>query len=121
MSKERARSQDQIFNRMFRDLRAWNPDISASPERLDPILSILLKLYSDQLSRIDGRVDRLWEVATSSLVRSVCPEAGRWPIPAHTVMECELVDPIVEVDTHTSFYYKEQREGGRSFFFHAPS
>ncbi len=119
MSKDKSHSREKIFADMFRELRAWNPDISGSPERMDPILRILLNLYAHQLSRIDGRVDELWDIAADSLVRSVCPEVRRWPVPAHTVLKCELNDPVVEVDTHTRFYYKEEREGGRAFFFRA--
>ncbi|MBD3258806.1 hypothetical protein GF377_10260 [candidate division GN15 bacterium] len=102
---------------MFRELRAWNAEIPASPDRMDPILRILLQLYANQLSQISGRVDRLWDVATSSLIRSVCPDASRWPVPAHTVMKAELIDPIAELDTNVRLVYKEQREGGQTFFF----
>ncbi len=119
MSDSNSRSQEQIFADMFRELRAWNPDIAASPERMDPVLRILMQMYSSQLSRIDKRVDDIWDIATGSLIRSVCPEAARWPVPAHTVLKCELGDPVVEVDTNTRFFYKEQREGGRAFFFRA--
>jgi hypothetical protein len=117
MAVEHSRSQEQIFADMFRELRAWNQEISSSPERMDPILRMLLQLYAHQLHQIDKRVDHVWDIATSSLVRSVCPEAGRWPIPAHTVIKCDLADPVVEIDPHTRLYYKEQREGGRAFFF----
>ena len=60
-------TREQIFRDMFRELRAWNPEISESPERMDPILRILLQMYAGQLERIDHRVDRIWEIATQSL------------------------------------------------------
>ncbi len=113
----KTRTQEELFIDMFRELRAWNPDISESPERMDPILRVLLQLYASQLSKIDRRIDRVWDIATTSLVRSVCPETRRWPIPAYTVMKCELRDPVVEIDTYTKFYYKEAREGGGLYFF----
>lgn len=117
MSDGTSRTQEQVFKDMFRELRAWNPEISESPERMDPILRILLQLYSSQLTRIDRRIDRVWEIATQSLIRSVCPETRRWPVPAFTVMKCDLSDPVVEIDTTTRFFYKEEREGGGTYFF----
>ena len=117
MNDEKTRTREQIFTDMFRELRTWNQEIPASPERMDPILRILMQMYAGQLEGINQRVDRLWDVATNSLVRSVCPDASRWPVPAHTVMKCELVDPVVKVDTHCRMVYKEQREGGQTFFF----
>ncbi len=102
---------------MHRDLRVWNPQVPESSERLDPILRILLELYSHQLARIDARMDHTWEIATQSLIRSLSPESTRWPVPAFTVMRCRPTDPAVDVDRHTRFYYKEKREGGQTFFF----
>jgi len=117
MKQEKSLSQDEIFARMHRELRSWNREIPESPDRLDPILRILLKLYAYQLARIDKRIDHVWEHATEALIRTLCPESLRWPVPAVTVMRCEPQDPLVEVDTHTKFFYKEQREGGQTFFF----
>jgi hypothetical protein len=113
----RVRTADQFFNEMYRDLRAWNREVPESSERMDPILRILLQLYSNQLATIDERVGRTWDVATNSLLKSVVPEARRWPVPAFTVMRCEPVDPVVEIDSHVKFYHKEKREGGQTFFF----
>jgi len=117
MPTERARTQQQIFDNMHRELRAWNPSIPESPDRLDPILRILLQLYSHELARIDKRVSDLWEIATNSLVRSLNPECRRWPVPAYTVMRCDITDPVVEIDRHTRFFYREEREGGQTYFF----
>jgi hypothetical protein len=114
---ERARTAEQIFADMHRQLRTWNRDVPESAERMDPIMRILLQMYADQLSRIDRRIDLTWDMATGSLIRSLSPETKRWPIPAFTVLRCRPVDPVVEVDPHTRFYYKERREGGQTFFF----
>ena len=115
MNADRAKSQDRIFADMHRELRAWNPKIPESPDRLDPILRLLL--HSRELSRIDQRVSNLWERATSSLIRSLNPECKRWPVPAYTVMQCDISDPVVEIDQHTRFFYREEREGGQTFLF----
>ncbi len=117
MDGEKTRSPEKIFADMHRQLRTWNPQIPESPERLDPIIRILLQLYSHQLSQIEERVDTTWEVAARSLIKSLSPESKRWPVPAYTVMRCRPVDPVVEVDPHTRFFYKEKREGGQTFFF----
>jgi hypothetical protein len=117
MKQEKSLSQDEIFARMHRELRSWNREIPESPDRLDPVLRLLLRLYAYQLARIDKRIDHVWEHATESLIRTLSPESLRWPVPAVTVMRCEPQDPLVEVDTHTKFFYKEQREGGQTFFF----
>jgi hypothetical protein len=121
MAKEnqttKSRSSEDIFTAMHRELRAWNPQIPESPERLDPVLRLLLQLYSKQLAEIDGRIDMVWDVATNSLIRSLCPERMRWPVPAFTVIRCDPVDPVVEVDPHVKFFYKETREGGQTLFF----
>ena len=113
----KSKTADQFFRDMYRDLRAWNRQIPESPERVDPVLRILLQLFSHQLADIDQRIDKTWHVAVSSLIRSLAPEAGRWPVPAYTVMACEPADPVVEVDPHSKFFYKEKREGGQTFFF----
>ena len=117
MDDSKKRTADDVFASMFRELRAWNNEIPPAAERMDPILRILLQLYANQLVKIDHRVDRLWEVASASLIRAVCPEVSRWPIPAHTVFRAELVDPVVDVDTNTRMIYREKREGGQTFFF----
>jgi len=117
MPSDRGRTQQQIFDSMHRELRSWNPSIAESPDRLDPILRILLQLYSHELARIDKRVTDLWEVATDSLIRSLNPECRRWPVPAYTVMRCDITDPVVEIDRHTRFFYREEREGGQTYFF----
>ena len=116
---DKSRSKEQIFTDMHRELRSFNPDIPESPDRLDPVLKILLQLYSNQLSRIDRRVDQVWDVAASSLIRSLCPESMRWPVPAFTLLRCDPSDPQVEIDPYTKFYYKESREGGQTFYFSA--
>ncbi|UCD17291.1 MAG: hypothetical protein JSV44_12710 [Candidatus Zixiibacteriota bacterium] len=119
MATERSRSKEEIFADMHREMRAWNPQVPESPERLDPVLRILLQLYSHQLERIDKRIDMIWNVATSSVIRALCPESMRWPVPAYTIMRCHPADPVVAVDPHTRFFYKEKREGGQTFFFTA--
>jgi hypothetical protein len=101
---------------MHRGMRAWNTQIPESPERLDPVLRILMQLYSHQLAHIDQRVEHVWSAAANSLIRSLCPECLRYPVPAFTVMQCDPLDPVVEVDIHTRFFYKERREGGQTFF-----
>lgn len=116
---DKFRSKEQIFDDMHRELRSFNPDIPESPDRLDPVLKILLQLYSHQLSKIDRRVDQVWDVAASSLIRSLCPESMRWPVPAFTLLRCDPSDPQVEIDPYTKFYYKESREGGQTFYFSA--
>ncbi|MFZ5979829.1 MAG: hypothetical protein ACOYVF_04290, partial [Candidatus Zixiibacteriota bacterium] len=113
----KAKTREQIFAGMHRELREWNPQIPESAERLDPILKILMQLYAHQLENIDARINRVWETATNSLIRSLNPESMHWPVPAYTVMRCQPSDPVVEVDTHTKFFYKEKREGGQTFFF----
>lgn len=115
----KSRTKEAIFADMHRQLRGWNLEIPESPDRLDPILRILMQLYADQLARIDKRIDSVWDVASHSLIRSVCPESMRWPVPAYTVIRCEPSDPVVEIDPHTKFFYKEKREGGQTFFFSA--
>lgn len=104
---------------MHREMRSWNPQVPESPDRLDPVLRLLLQLYSNQLAQIDTRIDRVWDVATNSLIRTLCPESMRWPVPAYTVMRCDPVDPVVEVDPYVKFFYREKREGGQTFFFSA--
>ena len=108
---------DEIFSGMHRQLRAHDPHIPESPDRLDPIMRILLRLFADQLAGIDQRLDRTWQEAADVLIRSVAPEARLWPVPAYTVMRCRPSDPVVEVDPHTRFYYKEKREGAIPLFF----
>jgi len=117
MKQGEPRTPEKIFADMHRELRVWNPKIPESAERLDPILRILLQLYSHQLNLIDQKLGSVWENASNSLIRAVCPESKRWPVPAYTVIRCKPVDPVVEVDTHTRFFYKEKREGGQTFFF----
>lgn len=112
-----ARTKEQIFTEMHRGMRAWNAQIPESAERLDPVLRILMQLYSHQLAHIDQRVEHVWAAAANSLIRSLCPECLRYPIPSFTVMQCDPVDPVVEVDFHTRFFYKERREGGQTFYF----
>jgi len=119
MSENKSLSFEQIFDQMHRELRTWNRDIPESSERLDPILKIMMQMHAHQLFRLDQRIDLVWENARNSLIRTVCPESVRWPVPATTVMSCELDDAAVEVDPHTRFFYKEQRERGQTFFFSA--
>ncbi|PKK84986.1 MAG: hypothetical protein CVT49_00145 [candidate division Zixibacteria bacterium HGW-Zixibacteria-1] len=117
MADNKFRTQEQVFNEMHRELRRWNPEVPESPERLDPILKILLQLYSTQISRVDKKIDMVYEKASTSLIRSLCPESKRWPVPAFTVVRCVPTDPVVDVDQHTRFFYKEERDGGQTFFF----
>ena len=117
MKKISHRTQNQIFDEMYRELRAYNKDIPESPERMDPIFRILMQVYAHQIEQVDSRLDKTWEISSAELIRSVCPDRGRWPVPAYTVMRCEPIDPTVEVDTHTRFFYKEKRDGGKTFFF----
>jgi len=117
MKTDRSRSAEETFAEMHRELRAWNPQVPESPDRLDPILKILLNLYANQLSKIDGRIEKVWDIARNSLIKSLCPESKKWPIPAYTVMHCQPTDSAVEIDQHIKFFYKEKREGGQTFFF----
>ena len=82
---EKSRSPEQIFADMHRQLRAWYRQIPESPERLDPIVRNLLQLYSQQLARIDKRVDVTWDVATGLLIKSLAPESKRWPVPTYAL------------------------------------
>ncbi len=104
---------------MHREMRTWNTQIPESPERLDPVLRIMLQLYASQLAKIDSRMDKLWDVASDALLKSLYPECKRWPVPSYTVMHCDPIDPVVSIDPHTRFYYREKREGGQTFFFSA--
>ncbi|MFH2034772.1 MAG: hypothetical protein ABIJ45_00065, partial [Candidatus Zixiibacteriota bacterium] len=117
MSADKSRTQDKIFSDMHRELRAWNREIPESPDRMDPILKILMRLYSSQLASIDQKIEKVWQNAGNSLIRALCPESKRWPVPAHTVMRIEPSDPVVNVDTRTRFFYKDERDNGQTFFF----
>lgn len=112
-----SKSQAEIFADMHRQLRAFNNEVPASPDRMDPVMRILMQLYAHQLERIDKRLDDVWDIATQALIRSMCPENMRWPVPAYTVLKCEPVDPVVVVDPHTKFFYKEERDRGDTFYF----
>ena len=79
---DKPKTKEDFFTGMHRELREWNPEIPESPERLDPILKILLQLYAHQLSKIDNKMEQVWQVATGSLIRSLSPESMRWPVPA---------------------------------------
>jgi len=105
MKKRQDTSNNEILLRMHRELRHFVPDIPESLERLDPILRMLLQLYSSKLADIDERIDEVWDVATSSLIKSMFPESKRWPVPSFTVIRGDLTDPVVEVDQHTQFLY----------------
>jgi hypothetical protein len=117
MKLEKSRSVEKIFAEMHRELRSWNSEIPESQERLDPILRMLLQLYSNQLAKIEKRIDSVWDIATSSLIRSLFPDSKRWPVPAFAIMRCELTDPVVEVDPYLKLIYREKREDGQTFFF----
>ena len=117
MSQRGSLTTEQIFAHMHRDLRAWNPKIPESPERMDPILRILMEMYAHQLAGIDNEIGKTWQVASEALIKAMAPECQRWPVPAYTVMRCLPVDPVVEVEPHTRFFYKERREGGQMLFF----
>jgi hypothetical protein len=113
----KSRSMEETFADMHRELRGWNPDVPESPDRLDPVLKMMLQLYSSQLSKIDKRIDDVWDGAAKSLVKSLCPASKRWPIPAYTVMSCQPTDSAVKIDQHLRFFYKEKRDRGHTFFF----
>jgi hypothetical protein len=117
MDGERSRTAEEIFRDMHRELRSWNADIPESPDRMDPILRIMLKLYSSQLASIDGKITDTWTHASNALIRSMYPESMRWPVPAFTVIQAEPSDPVIHVDPQSRFFYKEEREGGKTFFF----
>ncbi|MCD6379022.1 hypothetical protein J7M07_01075 [bacterium] len=117
MNTVKSRTADEIFQDMHRELRVWNDQVPESPERMDPILHILLRLYANQLASIDSKIDQTWESASNALIRSLYPEELRWPVPAYTVMRAEPSDPVVYVDPHTQFFYKEERDEGHNFFF----
>ncbi len=117
MESREPRSAERIFAQMHRELRSFNSEIPESSERLDPILRILMQMYASQLASIDSKVGHTWDVATTSLIRSLAPECRRWPVPAFTVMRCRPTDPAVEVDPNTRFFFKEKREGGQTLFF----
>ena len=117
MKSERSRTSEEIFNDMHLELRAWNTDIPESPDRMDPVLRILMRMYASQLAVLDKKVVHTWEAASNALVRSLCPEGIRWPVPSFTVMQAEPSDPVIKVDPQTQFFYKEERENGRTFFF----
>ncbi len=114
---QKPRSQQEIFSDMHRDLRIWNPKIAESPERLDPVMKILLELYAHQLSDIDANVRKTWEITKNALIRSMAPGCKRWPVPSFTVMRCQTADAAVTIDPHTRFFYKEKRAGGQTLFF----
>ncbi len=113
----RARTEQEIFSAMHSELRHEMPDVPESPERLDPIVRTLMKLYAKQLSTIEKRIDKVWDVARNSLIRSLYPEAKRWPVPAYTVIRCQLKDPSTVVDQTTKAIYRDDREGGETLFF----
>ncbi len=117
MKQSQHRTTEEIFAQMHQQLRSFDPEIPQSPDRLDPLLQILLRLYADQISQIDQRLDRTWQEATRELIKAVAPEGKRWPLPAYTVMRCVPNDPVVDVDGHVRFFYKERREGGQTLFF----
>ena len=117
MEGERSRTAEEIFRDMHRELRSWNTDIPESPDRMDPILRIMLKLYASQLAAIDGKITDTWAHASNALIRSMYPESMRWPVPAFTVIQAAPSDPVVHVDPQSRFFHKEEREGGKTFFF----
>lgn len=117
MDGEKFKTTEEIFREMHRELRSWNAEIPESPERLDPILRIMLRLYASQLASIDRKITDTWTHASNALIRSLYPESMRWPVPAFTVIQADPSDPVIHVDPQCRFFYKEEREGGRTFFF----
>ncbi len=117
MDGEKSRTAEEIFQDMHRELRSWNADIPESPDRMDPILRIMLRLYASQLASIDGKITDTWTHASNALIRSMYPESMRWPVPAFTVIQAEPSDPVIHVDPRSRFFYKEERDGGKTFFF----
>lgn len=54
MKKRQDTSNNEIFARMHRELKRFAPDIPESLDRLDPILKMLLQLYSSELADIEN-------------------------------------------------------------------
>lgn len=117
MARATKRSQEQVFTELYTALRKFRKDTPASHERVDPILRMLLQAYAHEVVKLESDLVETWDVAKSALLKTVCGHAGRWPTPAHCVMECSTVDPVVEVDAHTRFFYRGSREGARTYFF----
>jgi len=117
MDGERIKTAEEIFRDMHRELRSWNADVPESPDRMDPILRIMLRLYASQLALIDKKITDTWAHASNALIRSMYPESLRWPVPAFTVIQAAPSDPVIHVDPQCRFFYKEEREGGKTFFF----
>jgi len=115
--RQKTRTEQEIFNSMHSELRHEMPDVPESAERLDPVIRTLMKLYARQLATIEQRIDKVWEVAKNSLIRSLYPEAKRWPVPAFTVIRCQLNDPSATVDQTTKAIYRDDRAGGETLFF----
>ena len=55
---------------MHRELRFWNADVPESPDRMDPILRIMLRLYASQLSSIDRKITDTWTHASKGARRA---------------------------------------------------
>jgi len=117
MKTGKIRTKDDIFRAMHRELRIHMEDVPESPERLDPILRILLELYANQLAGIESKLGELWQTVSDSLIRSLIPDSKRWPVPAYTIIKCDLTDPVVDIDENTKVIYREERSGGKTFFF----
>ncbi len=117
MVRPAKRSQEQVFNELYSTLRKFRSDTPASHERVDPILRMLLQAYAHELANLETDLQDTWNVARTALLKTVCGYAGRWPTPAHCVMQCTTVDPVVEIDSHIRFFYRESREGARTYFF----
>ncbi len=114
-----SRSQDEIFRGLYRQLRRHLPDIPESPDRIDPMLRVLMHVFAGQLHTIEDHVEGLWDDVSRAVQETICPEVSRWPIPAATVMRAELNDPIVDIDSDTVWSYREERSSGRNFLFAA--
>jgi hypothetical protein len=111
------RSHSKIFSELYKHLRVFNPDVPESAERVDPLLRMLLQVYSYQLAQIDSQLGKTWSVAKEALVKAVCPYPSRCPIPAQTIVKCTPVDPVVDIDPDVKFFHREEREGGKIYFF----
>jgi hypothetical protein len=117
MSAFGKKTKEEIYAQMLKELRFWCPEVPESPDRLDPVIKLLLGSLAHQIEKLSTEIDLTWEKTFRALVRNMVMEGQRWPIPAHTVLKCEPTDKVVDIDTSVHFLYKEKKEEGKDFFF----
>lgn len=106
-------TKEQIKNRMMKKAASlWDIPVNEIGDSFDPLISLLLSACASEIEKLSGDINDSHIRITERLIQLMTPLSIFDTKPAHSIINCESIEPVTTITPEHQLYYKKRTASG---------